>query len=211
MKNLRLNKTLKGYSLIELLAVLAIISIMSTITLAASLRYNKIVSILLNDVNSITMLVREMQNRTSSFVAADAGVSNIGHGVFVDIKTNKNKIETFYKTSPGVFTVSETLSPKPSENLLLDSGNYISRICVNGCSTYWSAEKVAVYFLKPKSYMEFSIPDPANLSTYINNVPGRAEKINKVCLEVSSATGNYKKRIDMYYVGQISFASGPCQ
>lgn len=181
---------------------------MSTIALSASFRYNKVVSTLLNDVNSVTMLIREMQNKTSSFVAAD--IPNVGYGVFVDL-ANKNKVEPFYKTSLGVFTTSEILSARPEQNLLIDSGNYISKICANGCATYQSATKVVIYFLKPKSYIEFSVPNPTNPTTYINTIPGKTEKINRVCLEISSVNGAYKKRIDMYYVGQISFSSGFCQ
>lgn len=211
MQKSNLNKFLNGYSMMEMLMVLAIIAIMSTMALSASLRYNKVLSSLLNDVNSISMLVRDMQNRTSSFVTADVNsVPAVGYGVFVDLNA-QNKIDPFYKTINGAFRPSEAIAPRPDQSLILDSGNYISRICINGCSTYSGASKVAIYFIRPRSYMNFSVPDPNNSSIYINNVPGKTDNINKVCLEISSVTGKYKKRIDMHYVGQVSFASGACE
>lgn len=201
---------LKGYTMVELLLVIAVISILSVVAMASSFRYNQLLSNLLNDVNSVTMLMREMQNKTTSFIASNSGV-NEGYGVFLDLN-NKNKIEPFYKTNRNPFSPTEATSPKPDQNLLLGSSNYFSRICLNGCSTYSSATKVAIYFLKPKPYIIFSIPYPNTSTTYINTIPGQPNtKINRACIELASYSGNYKKRIDIHYVGQISFASGPCQ
>lgn len=210
IKIVRLADTIKGYTLIELLLVLAIISIFSVAAIATSFRYNQLASSLLNDVHSVNMYIREMQNKTASFVAADQ-VSNIGYGVFLDLD-NKNKIESFYKSNTGIFSPGEATAPKPGESLLLDPDNYFSKICINGCSSYSGARKVAIYFLKPKSYAIFSIPEVKNTSgNYIDTIPDTYTKINKVCLEISSYNGDYKRRIDIHYVGQISFASGPCQ
>ncbi|MEA4910519.1 hypothetical protein SDC9_08001 [bioreactor metagenome] len=211
MKNNKLNRFLKGYTMVEMLLVLTIISILSVGTMAASVKYTELTSSLLNDVNSVTMLIREMQNKTSGFVASDSvSTPNVGYGIFLDL-SSKNKIEPFYKTNTDTFSIAETLSSKPEQNLLLDSKNSFTRICVNGCSTYSSATKVAVYFLKPKSYAVFAIPNPTVPTTYINTIPATGVKINRVCFELTSLNGKHKKRIDIHYVGQISFASGPCQ
>ncbi len=215
-----INKTLKiikfrqvkAFTLIELLVVLSIIALLSVIMISGSYSDNKAKNALMVDMDVLASNIRDMQNKSASFVK-DNYVNNVGYGMFFDLN-NPIVINSFYKTSTGDFVSSgvnselpTTDSLKPIDDFIFETNDYLKRICLNGCGIK-TTNKLAIYYLNPRPYAYFSYSDDGlNYSTKIN---GNA--INQICLEVSSRIlPNDIRHLDIYYIGQISFAYGPCQ
>lgn len=205
MINLKNNKNLKGFTLIEISIVLVVVSILSVILLTPGYRINKSRSIVTNDIDNVSSLIRDMQTRGSGFVL-NSDSNYYGFGVYID-KNIKNKVESFYKTINGDFDIAEIVSnSKPDIDVILNNGDFISKICVNDCSV--EVQKLAIYYLKPKSYSLFSVQKDNN-SNFSNTI--NENTINNVCIEISSPDKKYQKYIKIFYVGQVSFSSGICR
>lgn len=209
MKKQRIPKRIKGYTLIELTVALVMLSLMGIFLLSSSLRINKTRSSLIMDSDTISSLIRSMQNKTTSFVLAE-GVENVGYGVFFNINNNF-KVESFYKLSEEEFDAVEILSPrKPEVDFVLSGGNYIKKICINDCAE--TTSRAAIYFLKPRPYAKFAI---FNGISYSTTTTSTKEPITKICIEINSPSkgkrGSESRYIEVYSIGQISFSNGFCQ
>ncbi len=201
------SKFLKGFTLIELTVSLVILSMIGIFLLTSSLEINKSRSVLLLDIDSATGLIRNMQNRTTSFIQSDK-VSNIGHGVLFDLN-NSFKIETFYKIYEDGFYISEIISQdKPESDLILSSGNHIKKICVNDCEE--TVSRAVVYFLKPRPFAKFAIYDGVS---YVDTTQ-EGNSISKICIEIvtppKGKRGSESRIIEIFNIGQISFSGGYC-
>lgn len=215
MKGIKKFKNSKGFTLIELTLTLSMFSILGLFLFSSGLNINKTRNSLQFDSDAISSLIRSMQNKTASFVSSD--INNVGYGVFFDLN-NKNKVESFYKTTATDFNASEILNTrKPESNIILNSGNYVNRICLNGtnCS---ATSRLAIYFVKPKPYAKFAIYNGVSYST-TTTIGGVVVPISKVCVEIASPKKANRtttrrqefRRIEVYSVGQISFANKACQ
>lgn len=211
MKSNLIKAKLKGFTLVEIMIVLSIIVILGGVTISSDYKTNKTRNSLLVDTEAVATELRDMQNRTTSFVQSPV-VNNIGYGVFFDIR-NPLKTETFYKLE-GDFDVSELIainSLKPADDFIFTVGNYIKRICLNGCNTKQidSQGKLALYFIKPRPYTNFSYSDDG--LTYHTNLYPTYASINHACIEIGAEGISDVRRIDVYYIGQISFGFGGCE
>lgn len=211
MKHRFIRSNLKGFTLVEIMVVLSIIIILGGITISGDYRTNKIRNSIMIDTESIATDIRDMQNRTASFVQ-NTSFNNVGYGVFFDIK-NPLKTETFYKLN-GDFDITEVLnsnSLKPTDDFILSEGNYIKRICLNGCynKIINPNGKLAIFFVKPKPYVNFSYSDDG--LTYYKNLYPIENAITHACVEIKSQNNLFTKRIDIYYIGQISYSYGSCE
>ena len=213
MKLLR-NNFEKGFTLIEIMVVVALLAILSSIFLSSSYRQNQIRNALLTDSVDLATYLQDMQSRAATFVAGNDGVDNVGYGIFFD-NLEPGKIETFYK-SEGQFSsvdIPNSSLPKPEDDIILNYGTKISTICLNGCSTFKSGTtKLAIFFVKPKSYANFSVlsTDGVTYTTTVNQ-SGIDTPITHACLELDPTDGVEYRRVDVYKVGQISTSYGQCQ
>lgn len=206
-----LKKEIKGFTLIEIMVVLALIAILGSITIMSDYKTNKYKNSLLVDTEAVSIDIRDMQNRTSNFLQ-DTIVNNIGYGIFFDLN-NRLRTETFFKKE-GDFDISELSSVnsmKPIDDFIFNSNNSIKRICLNGCSTKEldPQGKLAIYFIKPRPYAYFSYSDDG--LTYYTNLYPSYNAINHACIEIFSEGISDVRRIDVYYIGQISFSYGNCE
>lgn len=206
-----LKKEIKGFTLIEIMVVLALIAILGSITIMSDYKTNKYKNSLLVDTEAVSIDIRDMQNRTSNFLQ-DTIVNNIGYGIFFDLN-NRLRTETFFKKE-GDFDISELSSVnsmKPIDDFIFNSNNSIKRICLNGCSTkeLYPQGKLAIYFIKPRPYAYFSYSDDG--LTYYTNLYPSYNAINHACIEIFSEGISDVRRIDVYYIGQISFSYGNCE
>ncbi len=208
------NKSLQGFTLVEIMVVIALFSILSAISLNSGYRENQIKNSLFTDSIDLSTFLQDMQTRSSTFVSATNNINNIGYGVFFD-NTDPSKIESFYKYE-GQFTISELLNnsnPKPEQDLLLNYGTKIGKICLNGCSNYSNeSTKLAVFFVRPKSYANFSVlsSDGVTYTTTIDQA-GIATPIVYACLELTPVNVKEVRHIDIYKIGQVSAVYGKCQ
>jgi prepilin-type N-terminal cleavage/methylation domain-containing protein len=213
MKILR-NDLEKGFTLVEIMVVMSLIIVFSSIFLGSGYRQNQIRNSLLTDSVDLATTIQDMQSRASTFVLGDANIDNVGYGVFLN-SSDPNKIESFYKLE-GQFSISDLSNSsisKPEQDIILNYGTKIGKICLNGCSTFSSdSTKLAVFFVKPKSYANFSVLS-SNGVTYTTTVldSGVEKPISRACLELVPASGTEYRHIDIYRVGQITAAYGQCQ
>jgi prepilin-type N-terminal cleavage/methylation domain-containing protein len=208
------NKNLKAFTLIELMIVLALISILSTISLGGDTTSMRASNNLLDDTSAIAMDVRDLQNRTASFVKSDS-VDNIGYGIFFDLNNNR-KTESFYKIHDDDFKLDEvpvSQSTSPIDDYVLNQQDSIKRICINGCSKKsllpkddGNGAKVAIYFKKPKPYAYFSFSEDG--LNYNSSVGGSS--ISHVCIEIYNDKLQDSRHIDVYYIGQVAFSADGC-
>lgn len=202
----------KGFTLIEMMAVLALLAILGTVFMNSGYQETKIRNALLTDSEDLSISIIDMQNRAASFIKGNVS-DTIGYGVFIDL-SNPSKIETFYKIQDANFDSNEVAGgQKPTSDLIFTNGNHISRICLNGsvdayCYDSSASAKIALYFVKPKPYTFFSF---FNGTSYDNVVPGSTDFINHVCLEISPTSGVDYRHVDVYYIGQVSSSYGKCQ
>ncbi len=211
MKSRFIKNKLKGFTLIELMVTLSIIMILGGITISSSYKENKIKNSILLDTESVAISIRDMQNRTINFTQ-NPMFNNIGYGVFFNIK-NSLKVETFYKLD-GDFKTTELSGSeniRPSDDFIFTPGNYIRRICLNGCSVKVldNDDKLAVYFVKPKQYANFSYSEDG-LNYYKYLYPSN-QLINNVCIEIGAEASNDIRKLYISYIGQIFFNSGYCE
>lgn len=207
MKFWHKNIKAKGFTLVEIMVVISLFAIAATTLANFGYKKNQTKYTLLSDSESLAFAVRDMQNRTSSFISSET-FPNSGYGAFLNL-SSPSQIEFFYKNTSQSFSDTELpsfSSQKPEEDLFFISGNKISKICLNNCGTV--VDKLAIYFVKPKPYAYFSyLKQDGSYSSII----GQDTPINNVCIEVSGGDGVEKRRIEVYYIGQISFSYGECQ
>lgn len=198
----------RGFTLVEIMVVISIIAIIGGALAGFDYKKNQVRNTLLSDSESLAFSVRDMQNRTSSFISNEA-FPNSGYGAFFNL-SNPSIIEFFYKNNSQFFSDTElslSSSGKPDDDLFLSSGNHISKICLNNCGT--QVDKLAIYFIKPKPYAYFSY---LGYGGSYHSVIGQDTPINKVCIEISGGADEIeKRRIEVYYIGQISFSYEGCQ
>lgn len=203
---------LKGFTLIEMMTVLAVMAILGSIFLNSGYKKNQIRNSLLTDSEDLSITLSDMQNRTTSFVEGlNPPKDLIGYGIFIDT-LNPSKIETFYKTINTDLKSNEISSDKekPVSDLVLTGGNYVKRICLNNnCEIF--PEKIAIYFVKPKPHTNFAIPSTDG--SYISTISSDQDssQIDHACIEIISASGEDSRHVDIFYIGQISSSYGPCQ
>ena len=208
------NNLEKGFTLIEIMVVIALLAILSSIFLGSGYRQNQIRKSLLTDSIDLATVLQDMQSRAASFVLGNDNVNNVGYGVFFD-NLSSEKIESFYKAK-GPFSsldIPNSSLPKPGEDLILNYGNKIGNICLNGCSTYNSKNtKLAIFFVKPKSYANFSVLSDDGVTYTTTVTQGGVEvPIVHACLELNPTSGADYRHVDIYKVGQISSAYGQCE
>lgn len=206
MRKYRQAKNLKGFTLVEIMLVLAIIMVLGGTLVSTNLQQVRTRSGLLTDSSSLAMEVRDMQNRTTSFLKSE-NIQNLGYGIYID-KLNPSKVESFYKLTNTDFAPSEvpSTSNKPTEDFILNNGNRITKICLNNCNH--TTTKLAIYFIKPRPYAYFSSSDDGlSYDRALNN----GDQIDNVCIEIRPDRTDIVRKVQVYYIGQVSFSDGPCQ
>lgn len=204
----------KGFTLIEIMVVIALLAILSSIFLGSGYRQNQIRNSLLTDSVDLATTLQDMQSRAATFILGTNNSNNVGYGVFFD-NLDSGRIESFYK-SEGQFSSSDIPNSsiaKPGQDLILNYGNKIGNICLNGCTTFNSKNtKLAIFFVKPKSFANFSVlsNDGVTYTTTVTQA-GVAVPIIHACLELDPTSGTEYRHVDIYKVGQISAAYGQCQ
>lgn len=204
----------KGFTLIEIMVVIALFATLSAISLGSGYRQNQIRNSLLTDSVDLAISLQDMQTRSSSFISSNENSNSVGYGLFFD-SMDPGNIQSFYK-SEGQFSsvdVPNISVAKPDQDLILNYGNKVGKICLNGCSNFNSNNtKLAIFFIKPKPYANFSVLD-TNGVTYATtiNASGTNVQIVHACLEIDPTSGNEYRHVDIYKVGQISSAYGPCE
>lgn len=209
----------RGFTLVELMVVLSIFAILGTLSLDINNNSRRRDAVLSTDSTSFALEIRDMQNRTLSFVNdinAPAGTN--GYGVYINA-SNDYLIQSFYRSSAGnAFTsydIPGVSSNKPSSNIVLSNANKINKICLNGdCANYNTTNlafsKLAIFFVKPKQYANFYISnDGATFYSKTQNNPSGIA-ISEVCIELNSSQNEYRN-ISVNYLGQISDNSGKCK
>jgi prepilin-type N-terminal cleavage/methylation domain-containing protein len=204
-----INKLEKGFTLVEILAVLSLIAILGGIMISSDYRSVQTRNSLLTDAEAVGQELRDMQNRTTSFVEVE-GVSNVGYGVYFDL-LNPVKVQSFYKMNANEFGSDEvpgSSAANPAEDLIFNVGDRINRICLNGnCSN--TTSKLAIYYMKPRPYTHFARSDDG--ISYSDKLANSGEIINHACIEIVPSSGVDIRRVDVYYIGQISFSYGACE
>ncbi len=204
----------KGFTLVEIMVVMSLIAIFSSIFLGSGYRQNQIRNSVLTDSVDLAVAIQDMQSRAATFVLGENNSNNVGYGVFFD-SSDPGRTEFFYK-SEGQFSPSDIPNssiPKPEQDIILNYGTKIGNICLNGCSTFSSnITKLAIFFVKPKSYANFSVLS-SNGVTYETTVNqgGIDTPIVHACIDISPINSKDYRHVDIYKVGQISVAYGQCQ
>ena len=202
----------KGFTLIEMMVVIALIAILGGIFMNSGYQETKIRNALLTDSEDLSISTIDMQNRASSFIKGNIS-DVVGYGLFSDL-SSPSKVETFYKTGDQNFNSSEVSGvQKPTGDFIFSNGNHISRICLNSgtsnCFNSSSGAKIVLYFLKPKPYTNFAFSSDG--LTYYSTLPNTSESISHVCFEIAPAAGTDFRHVDVYYIGQVSSSYGQCQ
>lgn len=206
-----LNKNLlsKGFTLVEILLVISLLILLTIGISGFDYSKNKIRTAMIDDTQSISFSVRDVQNKSANSFKEES-FDSAGYGAFFNLE-DSNRVDFFYKNKNLTFSdleLSATGNQSPEEDLFLTEGNTISRICLNDCSH--TTSKLAIYFLSPKPYAFFAAL--ADNGSYLNTVSQNDNTIiNKACIEISPRKDVEKRHVDIYHIGQISFASGPCQ
>ena len=78
------NNLEKGFTLIEIMMVIALLAILSSIFLGSGYRQNQIRKSLLTGSIDLATVLQDMQSRAASFVLGNDNVNNVGYGVFFD-------------------------------------------------------------------------------------------------------------------------------
>ena len=201
--------TQKAFTLVEMIVVLAIIAILSSIFFYSGFDSTRIHSTVISDSDNISIFATDMQNMTTSFVKNNTA-DNVGYGMYLDLN-NTSKLESFFKYIGDDFYSTDlpNITNKPTDDLLLTGSNRISKICLNGCNNFIATNnlKLAIYFIKPKPHAYFSVSqDGINFSQNINS-----QAIEKACIEISPSGNDYIRHVDIYYIGQVSSSYGGCQ
>jgi hypothetical protein len=205
----------RGFTLVEIMVVIAIFAILGSLMLDTSFSSRKRINALSLDNDSIALEIRDMQNRTLSFI--DNGNNNIGYGIYFDL-TNPNTVRTFYKYSNQDFNSIEiptSTSDNPTDDLIFSLSGKINKICLNGvltnCDSDLSFKKLALFFIKPKQYANFYISNDG--SSFYNKTKNdiNGAPITQACIELATGQSDEYRHIDIFYVGQISTSAGPCK
>jgi prepilin-type N-terminal cleavage/methylation domain-containing protein len=205
-----------GFTLPEIMVVLALFAILAATALNSNFGSRKQISALTNDSLSLSLEIRDMQTRTLSFVNDSNSPSNYnGYGVYFDL-VNANTIKTFYNTGSLIsfnFSDISSLFNLPSEKIVFTNPDYISRICLNSdcknSNQNLDFTKLAISFIKPRQYAIFFVSkDGIDFRKTLES--GGPTNISSVCIEM--ATGqNYFRNIYVNYAGQISESVGMCK
>ena len=197
---------IQGFSLVEMIIVLLLISVLSVTFLRTGYRKDLIRNYLFTDTENVSGLLNNLRNKNNSYL--ENNIKDIsGYGIYVDIN-NSSKVESFYKFSKSDFNKNDIVvdRQKPIQDLILSNGDYISKICLNDCNTK-SVSQIAVFLNKSKDYFNFSYFNEDKFD-YFSSIEEKG--ISSVCVEISSQDKLEIRHIDIYYIGQTSASYGPC-
>ena len=79
------NNLEKGFTLIEIMVVIALIAILSSIFFGSGYRKNQVRNSLLTDSIDLATTLQDMQSRAATFVLGNNVNNNVGYGVFLII------------------------------------------------------------------------------------------------------------------------------
>lgn len=211
----------RGFSLIEMIVVLAIISIITTIALLGQGSFNR--SIILTDTAyTIAFTIRDAQSRGLASNVFST-VRNAGYGVHFSSATPKSYIEfaDIVPSSPDsqgglcpnhVITTGPEAKPgncvysNSSEivrTFTLDRGFAISEFCgkdtsgVKRCSGYLEA-------------LDISFARPDTQSVILGIRSGSPIGLTNATVTLSSPDGTAQRCISVSQVGQVSVSTGTC-
>ncbi|MDP1707303.1 MAG: type II secretion system protein [bacterium] len=188
----------RGFTLVELMVVLAIIVIISTVVLTSQTSFNKTL-ILANTAYDIALTIRSTQSFGIGSRAI-LGTTNVGHGVHFQ---RGGSFILFADTSPSASCGRPDCSPGDYvygagdtflQTYELNNGMTISNFCVDGLCTYSSLD---VVFLRPNPDAFISVDG----STFTNYA--------KACLIVTSPQGG-EKYVSVSKSGQIIANASQC-
>jgi prepilin-type N-terminal cleavage/methylation domain-containing protein len=178
--SLKLRKSVRGFTLIELMVALTIMAV-STGLLLANYPNSIIKLTLLNNTHSSALLVREAQIRGSAIDSASTTVG--GYGVFVD-KTYPSKAILFSDNVEGVDVTNnagfhigdglynDVVSPDVAKDTLqFKEGYYFKKLCV-------ASSTAAEYLLNPQPFLCNTVNGTAiNTMTISFNRPSQVAHI----------------------------------
>ena len=173
---------LKAFTLIELLISVSLIGILASVLFNNSFQTTKYRNLLANDADKMALYIRDVQNISANFYYSSSSV--LGYGVYIDKASST--ISSFYLDTINIINKDKKI--ENYKDLILDQENYISKIATTNLSTS------SIHFLRPK------------LKAYINGT----STISKICIEIKSNKIDDVRKVEVYYVGQISTGFGNC-
>lgn len=195
-------KTNAGYTIVELLVVIGIIVILSTVVIFKSTGFND-TTVLSNLTHDIALTIRQAQNYSTNVRESTFGggsTYNTGYG----LELTPGSPSSFFIFSDsqisGTPFIYDSSVDSQASVYRLDNGYTIQRICAsNG-----SADDVC---LSNDQFVNISYlrPDPEATITFLNNSHNAISgwNYNSVRVYIQSPSGN-QRRVDVWVTGQIS-------
>ncbi len=207
----------KGFSLVELVVTVSIMSVILTIVLMGQSRYTNVASLNAN-INEAALVVRQAQTYGISVREFSPGLEefNVGYGVsFLLAGSSSDKEYIFFadRGSADLYRYSSNWNcPTDSSSeclskLFLTNGNTISQICYKSLSSGTEScmgnnRRMDITFTRPETSVSIRF---FNASGVVESTPSDLE-YGKVTFR--SATGNVYKSLYVYPTGQISVRNG---
>ncbi|HYD93202.1 MAG TPA: prepilin-type N-terminal cleavage/methylation domain-containing protein [Candidatus Paceibacterota bacterium] len=215
----------RGFTLVEMLVVLAIITVVTTITLTGQSEFNR--SLLLTDTTyTVALSLREMQTLGLSSRITGGGVQNAGYGAHFTTSPGTSYIlfADTNKASPSPLATcptggSGTPDAKPGNCVYTSSdelfqtynfsrGFYVSRICgkTTGSSpqTYCSDDSPAL------SSLDIVFVRSNTTDAVITGQRSGSVALSSAQIYISSADNSARRAICVSQLGQVSIAFNTC-
>ncbi len=228
-----------GFTLVEMVVVLAIITVISGVVLSSQTSFNKTL-VLANTAYDIALTVRSVE--TFGVSSSGLSVNGVGYGLHFDT------------ASPTSFTLFKDIDPAPSNSFChsplplsdpngpdakrgdcvynpdptkgewvkdykVENGIYISRFCTAKASGDWKCKEVGVTGTDEEgegdaklSFVDivFTRPNPSPFIA-VNRKKNKIQLRSKACLEISAPGSSITRSIFILPSGAITVSATRCQ